>query len=100
MTNKNFKNEPSSAAFHHLFYSFSLIFNFVTTIVYWPMLHTISLKIFAHRPYFIITNLYIVHSFPILVCLANSYLAPCVLSEKFIKPLLGVAVLYLSVNFA
>merc|ERR1712100_571784 len=44
----NFEKKPAEMAKHHIFYTASIISNFIVTTIYWPLLHHHCLAKWAH----------------------------------------------------
>ena len=67
---------------HHMLYQTVLPFNFLTTFVYWFLLHK-EYAVEFQGQYLELSQLVIVHSVPLLVCLINTYTTNAMFSRSF-----------------
>ena len=95
----NIKNRIELLATHHLFYSLSVMMNFVTVTVYWNLLHERSSqkKVWDQGGFF--TRLFNGHVMPGLCCLTNTLITNSVLSPMLVYHVSGFVLCYTIINF-
>jgi hypothetical protein len=84
-------------ALHHVLYCFSIIANFVTVSIYWPLLHENECIKHGKDPingHGKVLHMYLVHSIPAVCCLLNTLITKTVMKRGMVK-----ALLYFSIGF-
>ena len=85
-------------AIHNLLYQLMVICNFITMIVYWPLLHQDFMEKMKGKP-IVLFHFYTIHSFPFIACLINVYCTNCILRESLWTLILKFSIFYIGLYY-